>query len=212
VQLFVHGTRWQQGTELAYEDSYLSLLTGDNAVKHSQGKLVTDPAIQRTILRSKTQQKNVDAVLQYLSDTIVFDTILGNDDRSSRKNSNVYRTSQGVHRFVLIDQGKSFYTEKVVSRFTLAIDGNAENGHGARDRGPGSVLPMCMFRRETVARLKLMVNGRMFLKLKSILPPPIVKHLTEHRLHWAQARADLVLRHVQACVAKYREDVVLPWS
>jgi hypothetical protein len=208
VQLWVDGARWHRGTPLEYDDAYISLLTAESARLYKAKKLFTTPAVRQSILNTPAKLQNVELVLPYLSDTVVFDTILANDDRSSQKNSHVYRNSleNGQYLFLHIDQGKSFYQHRVVSKFTL----NDLDDDPSKDAvGFQSV---CMFRTKTATLLRQLSNGGLMRRLVDLVPAPIRQQFSNNQLHWAQGRVDALQRHVDLCVKILGDDVANPWA
>jgi hypothetical protein len=220
IQVWVDGARWHRGTPLEYDDGYISLLTLESARLLKERRLFSAPVVQQSILNTPAKIKNVEQVLPYLSDTVIFDTILANDDRSSQKNSHVYRNkliegsrggikgggSSGSYKYLHLDQGKSFYVQRVVSKFTL----NDLDDDVAKDTvGFQSV---CMFRAGTVNRLRPLANGGLLRRLTDLVPEPIRKQFSNNQLHWAQARVDAIQRHVDTCSKLLGPSAAFPWA
>ena len=207
VQLWVDGARWHRATPLEYDDAYISLLTQESAKLHEQGKLVSNPSVRKAILNTDSKVKNVEKVLPYISDTVIFDTILANDDRSSQKNSHVYRHGlENEYRYLHLDQGKSFYQQRVVSKFTL---NDLDDDPSKEAVGFQSI---CMFRTTTTKLLKQLSSGGLMRRLTDLVPAPIRQQFSNNQLHWAQARVDAIQRHVDLCVKKVGEEAALPWK
>lgn len=236
VQLWLQGVTPQHRTPLRFDDSYNQLLSASSARRHAAGTLLSEPFV-KNILRLPAQVRNVDAVLRYLSDTYVFDSILGNDDRGSIKNSNAVKVvasdfttvlgnvtfpaSLGAiadgHLLVHLDQGKSFYTEQTIDKYLLddtKLDAARSNNRND-DVGDAMLPPgVCMFRNETYWILKNVLSPppRLLEELRLVLPEPILAHVQEQRIMWAQMRIGKIVKHIERCIAALGSRVALPWE
>lgn len=183
VQLFVRGARWQRGTPLNYDDRSLDLLIP-------------------SALRSPPQHA---LLLLYLSDAMILDTIIANDDRSSQKNSNVFPIGGGQYAFVLLDQGKSLYHPEVRSRYTVCLSETP-----TMDKRPSAEgTPLCIFRNSTKnALMSLEGSARLSERIKMFVPQQIWKAIGQKRLNWIDYRVERLRGHLSHCVRLLGEDKV----
>eukprot|EP00658_Telonema_sp_P-2_P030894 TRINITY_DN23244_c0_g1_i1.p1 TRINITY_DN23244_c0_g1~~TRINITY_DN23244_c0_g1_i1.p1 ORF type:complete len:607 (+),score=64.01 TRINITY_DN23244_c0_g1_i1:216-2036(+) len=253
------------------------------------------PGLKKSVLYSKRRRANFHTVLQYISDQLLFDSIIGNDDRDSIKNAHVQSLLLGAimqhggnetshvvrclidslrgdssgsgstprmsaihdkclqfnvshdphistsystlglvadaadggdatamllerrHRFVLIDQGKSFYVRYGGPKKSIPLSKVAalRSSPGVGLEGgsaEGGLDPVCVFRRSTVMRLHSIGRDRLLTKLEHIVPRPLLNVVGAKRLGWAQDRVNLLLIHIERCVHAYGEEAVFLWE
>jgi hypothetical protein len=184
VQLYVRGARWQRGTPLNYDDRSLDML------------------IPSTLRRGLPSHP---AIVRYLSDAMVIDTIIANDDRSSQKNSNVFLAGLGEFEFVLLDQGKSLYHQEVRSRYLVRLSESPTMDMRATADG----TPLCVFKKSTKeALMTLQGNAKMSERIKRFVPPFIWKAVGQKRLNWLDYRVERLRGHISHCVRLLGEDIV----
>lgn len=178
VQLFIRGARWQRGTPLNYDDRTLDLL------------------IPSALVQSEQPPRNT-RLLAYLSDSMLLDTILANDDRGSQKNSNVFPVGKGQFEPLLLDQGKSLYNQEVRSRYTVRLTDSPT----LETRSSADGTPLCLFRKSTKsAILSLEGHARLSERIKRFVPPQIWKAVGQKRLHWMDYRVERLRGHIANCV------------
>lgn len=184
VQLFIRGARWQRGTPLHYDDRALDM--------------VIPSSLHRTLPAQP-------AIARYLSDSMLIDTIMANDDRSSQKNSNVFPVGNGVFEYVLLDQGKSLYHEEVRSRYLVRLSESPTMDM----RSTADGTPLCVFRKSTKdAFMTLQGNARLSERIKRFVPPLIWKAVGQKRLNWMDYRVERLRGHISHCVRLLGEERV----
>ena len=193
---------------VGFDDRYLGLLSFESAKMFARlaRQTVTRRGLGTLAMEwcERRQKKHLDAVLAYLSDTIVFDTILGNDDRTSQKNSNVYMNKQetlpvrtfGSRKIVL--QGKYHIT--VSDQCTIVL----QSVHTDIETG---VSDLCLYRRKTSEALNSL-QGTLVGAFQTNSPSPIWKRIEERRLYWAETRLELVEIKFGKCVNRLGEHKV----
>jgi hypothetical protein len=179
--------------------------------------------------KKHSASKPHEAVLLELSRMLVFDFIIGNDDRTPTKNTFVLGGCQGprcgpgrsAFRFegehpqlALVDQGRSFY-------FVGNPEDNALSTPQAHDvcLFPKDLIEACLslsHNRTTVGSLRRMNDGdkkasgadpftnaaTLERSLFSQLPKEVQAVLHEDAIHAAQDRLERLLHHVDSCVAR----------
>jgi hypothetical protein len=171
VQLWIQGSRTAQGTPLQYDEATpLRLLSGDapggpTSSPSTTSEDVSDVDVEGTPDAYKRYQR------EYLSDTLLFDALISNDDRGPIKNTNVFRLKKSdydrlkasyPYRYINVDQGKSLYAEgfpkdsvfdQAAKQLALGVgDGTAGGDIHAVLRSS-----ICKFRRQTVLALEALV-------------------------------------------------------
>jgi hypothetical protein len=170
-------------------------------------------------LMDKPRRDAVTDVLRYVSDTAVFDAIIGNDDRGPIKNANVYVVNPKAVPEACHLGGRRHWgqaeraasggravtppaTEPVLRRLWLDQGKSfyKENVLNAKLQVPLRLhAAQCVFRRSTLSVLQALKDGELFRRLQHILPPQIVAAIGEHRLAWASHRSEEVSEHARHC-------------
>lgn len=168
---------------------------------------------------SRRRREGLQDLLKFMSDTVVFDSVIGNDDRGPIKNAHIYtvkphlvpqecrgrllpsKPAWGVAGELTVasddhiaplwlDQGKSFYKQALL---TSALVAPALNIRRA----------VCVFRRQTVNGVRTLRGGALQRKLEAVVPPELLRLLKLERVAWASQRVDTIHEHMQMCTAAF---------
>lgn len=169
-------------------------------------------------------------VLENIAETLLFDTILGNDDRSATKNSHIYTLNlsdipqkcnvlEHIRHKIVLEQKSGnarhgvYHKDDSVAlqnstslllRYVWLDQGKSfyteELPHGAFSDNLLHPSSVCVFHRATLAGIRALGNGGFYRHMKEIVPRPLLEAISEKRLVWASKRVDVILYHFHQCV------------